>query len=138
MNKVFGKLYVLFEDPFWIGIFEREERNNLFVCKITFRAEPANSQIYDFLMKNYHKLRFSPAVKSVIEEKKKNPKRMQREVKKQMNNVCIGTKSMQALKLQYEQMKMTKKLKKKQNREEEKERQFNLKKKKKREKHRGK
>lgn len=89
-------------------------------------------------MKNYHKLRFSPAVKSVIEEKKKNPKRMQREVKKQMNNVCIGTKSMQALKLQYEQMKMTKKLKKKQNREEEKERQFNLKKKKKREKHRGK
>lgn len=89
-------------------------------------------------MGNYSKLCFSPAVKSVLKEKKKNPKRIQREIRRQMNHVCIGTKSMQALKLQYEQMKMIKKFKKKQSREEEKEHQFNLKKKKKKEKHRGK
>ena len=120
MDKVSARLYVLFEDPFWIGIFEREEKNSLFVSKITFGAEPTNSQIYDFLMGNYSKLCFSPAVKSVLKEKKKNPKRIQREIRRQMNHVCIGTKSMQALKLQYEQMKMIKKFKKKQSREEEK------------------
>ena len=138
MDKVSGRLYIFFEEPFWIGIFEREENKSLFVCKVTFKAEPTNAQIYDFLIKNYLKLRFSPSVQSITKKDKKNPKRIQREVHRQMNNVHIGTKSMQALKLQYEQMKKDKKARKKQNKEEEKKNKFNLRKQKKKEKHRGK
>lgn len=108
------------------------------MCKVTFKAEPTNAQIYDFLIKNYLKLRFSPSVQSITKKDKKNPKRIQREVHRQMNNVHIGTKSMQALKLQYEQMKKDKKARKKQNKEEEKKNKFNLRKQKKKEKHRGK
>ena len=68
---------------------------------------------------------------------KKNPKRIQREVHKQMHNTGIGTKSQQALKLQHEEVKMERKILSREKREEEKQRQYELKQKKKKEKHRG-
>ena len=34
MEKVTCKLAVLFENPFWIGLFERKEGRNLFVSKV--------------------------------------------------------------------------------------------------------
>jgi len=40
MDKLAVKLTILFEDPFWIGIFERIDDNKLSVAKITFGAEP--------------------------------------------------------------------------------------------------
>ncbi|MDE6707756.1 MAG: YjdF family protein, partial [Oscillospiraceae bacterium] len=47
MNKITGGLTVLFDDPFWIGIFEHIENGKLTVCKVTFGAEPKNYEIYD-------------------------------------------------------------------------------------------
>ena len=40
MDKVNGKLTVYFEEPFWVGIFERIEGGKLSVAKVTFGAEP--------------------------------------------------------------------------------------------------
>lgn len=40
MDKMSGTLTVMFEDPFWIGIFERISDGKLSVCKVTFGAEP--------------------------------------------------------------------------------------------------
>ena len=40
MDKVTGKLTVYFDDPFWVGIFERSEGSKLSVAKVTFGAEP--------------------------------------------------------------------------------------------------
>ena len=34
-----SSLTVLFDDPFWVGIFERREGGTLSVSKITFGAE---------------------------------------------------------------------------------------------------
>ena len=62
MDKVSGKLTVFFEEPFWIGVFERLSEGKLSVCKVTFGAEPKDYEIYDFVLKNYGRLRFSPAV----------------------------------------------------------------------------
>ena len=45
-------------------------------------------------------LKFSPAVETVVRDIKRNPKRVQREAKRQMQGTGIGTKSQQALKLQ--------------------------------------
>lgn len=39
------------------------------------------------LFLNYYQLRFSPAVATVVKGKKHNPKRMQRTVRKQLDNV---------------------------------------------------
>ena len=36
MNKVSIKLTVYFEDPFWVGVFERVEYNSLSVCRVVF------------------------------------------------------------------------------------------------------
>ena len=137
MNKVSGKLTVFFEEPFWVGVFECVSDGKLSVCKVTFGAEPKDYEIYDFILKNYYRLRFSPAVETEVKEAAHNPKRVQREARKQIQNTGIGTKSQQALKMQQEQIKMERKTVSREQREAEKQRQFELKQQKKKEKHRG-
>ncbi len=138
MRKTGSRLTVLFEDPFWVGICEREFEGRYEVCKITFGAEPKDYEIYDFLLKNYDKLRFSPSLEaSEMTEKRINPKRMRREISKQLQNIGIGTKAQQALKLQQEQVKSERKSHSREQRDTEKERQFELRQEKRKEKHRG-
>ena len=52
MGITVSKLTILFEDPFWIGIFEREDNGHYEICKITFGAEPKDYEVYDFILKN--------------------------------------------------------------------------------------
>ena len=104
MDKASGKLTVYFEEPFWVGVFERIEDGKLSVAKVTFGAEPKDYEVQEYIQKYYFSLKFSPAVETVVKDIKRNPKRMQREVKK-MLKTGIGTKSQQALKLQQEQNK---------------------------------
>ena len=137
MDKVSGKLTVFFEEPFWVGVFERVLDGKLSVCKVTFGAEPKDYEIYDFVLKNYYQLRFSPAVETDVKEVGRNPKRVQREVRKQMQNAGIGTKSQQALKLQQGQLKIERKTVSRKQREAEKQRQFELKQQKRKKKHKG-
>lgn len=137
MDKASGRLTVFFEEPFWVGVFERISENKLSVSKVIFGAEPKDYEIYDFILKNYDGLRFSPAVATDVKEAGRNPKRIQREVRKQVQNTGIGTKSQQALKLQQEQLKTERRTVSREQREAEKQRQFELKQQKKKEKHRG-
>ena len=137
MDKVSGKLTVYFEEPFWVGIFERIEDGKLSVAKVTFGAEPKDYEVQEYVQKYYFSLKFSTAVDTVVKDIKRNPKRMQREAKKQMQEIGIGTKSQQALKLQQEQNKQERKLRSQEKKEAEKLRMFELKQQKKREKHKG-
>ena len=137
MDKVSSKLTVFFEDPFWVGVFVHIEDEKLSVAKVTFGAEPKDYEVQEFIQKYYYSLRFSPAVATVVKEAKRNPKRMQRDAKRQMQEKGIGTKSQQALKLQQEQNKQERKVKNREEKLAEAKRMFDLKQKKKREKHRG-
>ena len=137
MDKVSGKLTVYFEEPFWVGIFERIEDGKLSVAKVTFGAEPKDYEMQEYVQKYYFSLKFSPAVDTVVKDIKRNPKRIQRETKKQMQEIGIGTKSQQALKLQQEQNKQERKVRSQEKKEAEKLRMFELKQQKKREKHKG-
>ena len=137
MDKVSGKLTVYFEEPFWVGVFERIEDGKLFVSKVTFGAEPKDYEVLEYVQKHYASLKFSPAVDTVVKDIKRNPKRMQREAKKQMQETGIGTKSQQALKLQQEQNKQERKVRSREKKEADELRMFELKQQKKREKHRG-
>ena len=83
MDKVSGRLTVFFEDPFWVGVFECISDGELSVCKVTFGAEPKDYEVYDFVLKNYYQLRLSPAVATDVKETGRNPKRIQRDVRKQ-------------------------------------------------------
>ena len=110
MGEAIGKLTVFFENPFWIGVFECIENEKLSVCKVTFGAEPKDYEIQEFVLKNYYSLQFTPTVTTVVKETKRNPKRMQREAKKQLQTTGVGTKSQEALKLQHEQCKQERKI----------------------------
>ena len=131
-------LTVFFEHPFWVGIYERIDCNQYEVCKITFGAEPKDYEVWDFLLKNWSKLKFSSPIKAKdFEEPKINPKRMQREIRSSLQERGMGTKAQQALKLQHEQNKLERKAVSREQREAEKERQYELRQQKKRDKHRG-
>ena len=92
----------------------------------------------DFLLYNWNILRFSPPVRTDnVEERRINPKRMQREISGQLQDKGIGTKAQQALKLQHEQGKIERKIQNREQKEAEKERQYALRQEKKKAKHRG-
>lgn len=130
-------LTILFEDPFWIGLFEKTEDNHMQVCKVTFATEPTEQEVLEFVNKNWNKLLYSRPIETEIKLRTKNPKRQLREARKQTMNIGIGTKSQQALKLQYEDYKLERKVLSKEHIEAEKERKFELKQAKRKEKHRG-
>ena len=79
----------------------------------------------------------SPVVATVAGKTISNPKRMQREARKQTSASGIGTRSQQAIKLQQEQNKLIRKTKSREQKEAEKERRFELRQLKKNEKHKG-
>lgn len=137
MDKTSGKLTVYFEEPFWVGVFERVDNNKLSVCKVTFGAEPKDYEIWEFILKHYYDLKFSLAVETVIKQSADNPKRRSRNARKQVKNTGIGTKSQQALKLQQEESKAERRQISKEQRDAEKQKQFELKQQKRREKHKG-
>ena len=137
MDRISGKLTVFFEDPFWVGVFERICDGKLSVCKVTFGAEPKDYDILDFINRHYYGLKFSPTVEVELKQTADNPKRRQRNAAKQMQNTGIGTKSQQALQMQREEMKKERRQISKEMREAIKQKQFDLKQQKKREKHRG-
>ena len=60
-----GSLTVLFEDPFWIDLFEMTDHEGLHVCKVTFGAEPTEKEVMEFVDKNWHRLQYSQAVDNV-------------------------------------------------------------------------
>ena len=137
MDKVVGKLTVYFEDPFWIGVFERIDGGKLSVAKVTFGAEPKDYEIQEFVNRHYYDLKFSPSVEVTVKHDAVNPKRRQREARKQSQVSGIGTKSQQALQLQREENKLERKLISREIKEAEKQRQFDFKQQKRKEKHRG-
>ena len=62
MDKVNGKLTVFFEEPFWVGIFERIEDGKLSVAKVTFGVEPKDYEVQEYIQKCYFSLKFSSVV----------------------------------------------------------------------------
>ena len=124
------KLTVYFEDPFWVGVFERTQNGTLSVCKITFGAEPKDYAVHAYVLRHFYELRFSPALSARQHVQCSNPKRRQRQVQKQLSGAGVGTKSMQALAAQREQQSRAQQ-------EAEQQRRFEQKQRKKLEKHKG-
>lgn len=138
MEEVSARLTVFFDEPFWVGVYERTHLGGLEAARIVFGAEPKDYEVKDALLEGYGRLRFSPAVEAErSEEHRVNPKRMQREVRKQVQTQGVGTKAQQALKLQQEQGKLAHKALSREQRDERAQQQFELRQSKKREKRKG-
>ena len=132
-----ASLTVFFENPFWVGVFERIEDGKLSVCKVTFGAEPKDYDVLDFVLHHYYKLLFSPAIEIETRQAADNPKRRSRNARKHLENTGIGTKSQQALQRQREEMKTERRQLSREERDAEAQRRFKMKQAKKKEKRRG-
>lgn len=138
MKQSSCKLTLLFQDTFWVGIFEDECEKEYNVAKIVFGAEPTEAQLYEFILKNYNNISFKKTESQTLSNQKKvNYKKLQREVKKQQNEKGIGTKAQNALKIQHEVAKVERIKKRKEIKELERDRMYKLKQIKKKEKHKG-
>jgi hypothetical protein len=138
MEKIVAQLTILFEDPFWIGVLEKEINGKYQVCKITFGPEPKDYQVYAFMAKNWNQLEFSPPIHAKSMTKPKvNPKRLQRSIAKELGQIGVSTKAQQSISLQREEKKLESKTFSKEKRKADKEHQFKLRREKIKAKHRG-
>lgn len=137
MQEIRSSLTVCFEEPFWVGVFERSEDGMLSVCKVTFGAEPKDYAVWEYLLLHYDRLPFSEAVATGEKPSAANPKRRQREARQALRPSGIGTKSQQALAAQREKTKAERSAQRKEQREAEKQRRFDLRLQKRKEKHKG-
>jgi hypothetical protein len=135
-------LTIYHDGQFWVGIIEVVEDGKLRAFRYVFGAEPKDKEILDFI---YYRLQdiINQSVHSGLNvkgksNKKINPKRLQRQVAKQINKVGVSTKAQEAMKQEYEEKKKSKKKRAKQYREELKEQKYLMKKQKARAKHKGK
>ena len=58
MQKSRASFTVFFEDPFWVGVYEREEPGGLTACRVVFGAEPKDGEIYEWMLQNWAQLHF--------------------------------------------------------------------------------
>lgn len=132
------KLTVFFDDPFWVGVFERAEDGLLETSRIVFGAEPKDYEVYDFVLKSFYGLKFSrPIGFEAHAEKKINPKRMQRVIRKETSSSGIGTKAQQAIQQEREAQKLEGRKMSKEKRQEIDRVKFEIKQEKKKEKKKG-
>lgn len=138
MEQATARLTVFFEDPFWVGVYEREDGGVYEAAKIVFGAEPKDYAVYAFFLQHWSKLQFSPPTHGAVSfEKRTNPKRLQREIRAQLQQTGASTKAQQALKQAQEAGRQARHRRAKDAREAQQERRYALHETKKKEKHRG-
>lgn len=79
MEETSVTLTVLFEAPFWVGVVERVEDGRLSACRIVFGAEPKDYEVWEYVLRSYSGLKFSPAVEAARKPAAGDPKRRRRE-----------------------------------------------------------
>lgn len=135
-------LTVLHDGQFWVGICEHADEGRYGACRVVFGAtEPTDTEIMALVVRRWTKLPFdlaadpSEAADAVLAHA--NPKRRQREARKQVENAGAGTKAQQAMSASYEARKSERKAAARVARHVAADRQFALKQQKRKAKHRG-
>lgn len=81
------KATIFFEKRFWVGTFERTDKEGYAVARHIFGAEPSDSEVYEFVLKHYVELKFGKDKEITIQIQRMNPKRVQREVRREMEKM---------------------------------------------------
>lgn len=132
------QLTVFFENPFWVGVFECREQGMLQTCRVVFGAEPKDYEVYDYVLREYASLKWSRPIP--VEEKemrKRNPKRVQRDVQKAMKRKGTSTKAQESMRLERNANKLERKSVSKAERERKKRIRFEKRQEKKKDKRKG-
>lgn len=135
------KLTVYHDGQFWVGVFEEIFEGRLKASRYVFGAEPKDEEIFELINKN--RIVFTNISSQFVEvdeptERKINPKRLLREIAREMKKVGISTKAQQAIQLEREKFKTERKIISRQLKEKLEEKKWQMRKQKLKEKHRGK
>lgn len=135
------KATIFFDKRFWIGTFERTDKEGYAVARHIFGAEPSDPEVHEFVLNHYVELKFGEAKEVSIQIQRMNPKRVQREVRREMEKMKETSKS-STLAQDYMREEIEKKKKEKKSissaeKQARKDEQFSLKQEKRKEKHCG-
>ena len=135
------KATVMLDGPFWVGIFERQDKSHYAVARHVFGKEPTDAELYEFVLTHYSELKFSSPQEFTLVIKRKNPKRVKREVKEEMEkakkNMKSASHAQEVLRQELEKNKKIKKSVSKAEKEMQEKRKFALKQEKKKKKQKG-
>lgn len=135
------KVTVLLENSFWVGLFERNDNEGYAVARKIFGGEPTDAELYEFVLTHFDELKFTEPQEFKLVIKRKNPKRVQREVRYEMEKAKKGlpsvTLAQEVLRLELEKNKKLKKVTSRTEKEARQEERFRQKQEKKKKKQRG-
>lgn len=135
------KATIFYDKRFWVGTFERIDKEGYAVARHIFGAEPSDPEVHEFVLNHYQNLKFGAAKEITIQIQRMNPKRVQREVRREMTRFKETTKpstlAQDYMREEIEKRKKEKKTITSAEKHARKETQFALKQEKKKEKHRG-
>lgn len=143
MDTSEAHIIIIFDEPFYIALFERIVDGQYSVAKeIIGTSDPTNADLLMFFERlQYEKLRFSTPVEGDVEktQRKVSFKRLQKLAKKETEKRTLHTysKAHEQLKLLQEELKLERKKESKAEKEAKEERKFALRLEKKKAKHRG-
>jgi hypothetical protein len=113
-------LTVFFEDPFWVGVVERQADGRLQAERHVFGAEPSPGEVLEFVQKQLRSLLERPNIAVAVAPaaaRVLNPKRAARAAAHALAERGVSTQSQEALRLQIEQHKQIRKQRSKAERE---------------------
>ncbi|TQR31534.1 YjdF family protein [Brevibacillus brevis] len=135
------KLTVYYDGQFWVGVVEENVDGRLKAGRYLFGSEPKDIEILEFIQKNIHEVTNKLSQEVDIHtscDRRVNPKRLARQVARELSMRGISSYAQEALKLEHEKRKKEKKVYTRQQRDEMKERKRELRLQKAKAKHRGK
>lgn len=132
---------IFFDKRYWVGTFERTDRGGYAVARHIFGGEPTDPEVYEFVLHHYQELHFGEPKEFTLEIKRMNPKRVQREVRREMEKMKEAARpstfAQDYMREELEKKKLEKKHESSAEKQARKEEQFALKRQKRKEKHRG-
>ncbi len=135
------KATIFFDKRFWVGTFERTDKAGYAVARHVFGGEPSDSEVLDFVLHDYHELNFGELKGFDLQIKRMNPKRVQREVRREMakmkETMMPSTFAQDYMREELEKKKKEKKQKSSAEKQAHEDQQFAIKQRKRKEKHKG-
>lgn len=135
------KATIFFDKRYWVGTFERTDKEGYAVARHIFGGEPTDPEVYVFVLTHYQELKFGEPKEFTLEIKRMNPKRVQREVRKEMERIKATTKpstfAQDYMREELEKKKLHKKQQSSAEKQARKDEQFSIRQRKKKEKQKG-
>jgi replication fork clamp-binding protein CrfC len=135
------KLTVFYNGQFWMGVVEAEEDGHLKAAHRIFgSSEPSDPEVYAFVLQELPRLLEGVRATVATEAERPrriNPKRLAREVAREVAQHGISSKAQEALKADLEKRKQERRVRSRAEREAEKQRQWEIRKAKAKKRHRG-